>query len=61
MVKKFVTEELKRICKENINESATDKWASPVVMMSQHNDLYRTYVDYCWINVVTIRDTYPVS
>lgn len=49
-----------RMLKENIIKRATTKWVSPVVFALKNDSSLRFCVDYKKLNVVTVRDCYPL-
>lgn len=42
-------------------EPSISKWASAVFIVSKHKLSYSNFIGYRKLNIVTIRDTYPLS
>lgn len=58
ITRKFVTQEVQRLCNSKVMEPAISEWASPVVVVPKKNDYLRMCIDSRKLNAVPVPDTY---
>ena len=52
--------ELKRLLKLGVIEPSKSSWASPVVLVTKKDGSMRLCIDYCKVNEITLKDSYPL-
>lgn len=54
-------EEIGKLVSMNMKKPAQSKWASPIILVLKKDGSLRFCVDYCRLNQMKVRDSYPIS
>ncbi len=58
--RKFVANEVDRLCKLGLVQPSKSPWSSPLVIVKKANGDFRMCVDYRKVNSLTVKDSYPI-
>ena len=59
-ISKVVDDQVDEMLKAGVIQESTSPWAAPVTLTPKKYGSYRFCIDYCKLNAVTVKDSYPL-